>query len=105
MAILCFYSSQGVLVGKTLYVSGQIGMTLEGNLVRGIEAQTKLSLENLGHILNAAGISYNNGTHKIVLLISKNAFYFIHYNKLSEFILLLCCVFCIFSCQNHSAIV
>ena len=56
--------SQAVLVDKTLYVSGQLGLdTATGALVPGgVEAEAKRALDNMGHILQAAGISYNNGT-------------------------------------------
>ena len=57
-----FYS-QAVLVDKTLYISGQLGLdTQTGSLVPGgVEAETKKALDNMGHILEAAGISYKNG--------------------------------------------
>lgn len=49
---------------KTLYVSGQLGLDPEtGSLVPGgVEAEAKMALDNMGHILEAAGISYKNGT-------------------------------------------
>lgn len=47
---------------KTLYISGQIGMDVNsGQLMNGIEAQTKMALDHIGHILEAAGASYKNG--------------------------------------------
>jgi len=58
------------LVDKTLYISGQLGLdTATGALVPGgVEAEAKRALDNMGHILQAAGISYNNG--KIFQLLS-----------------------------------
>ena len=54
--------SQAVLVGQTLYVSGQIALHPEsGNLVDGsIEEETQQVLTNLGEILKAAGTSFAN---------------------------------------------
>lgn len=51
------------MVDKTLYISGQLGLdTATGALVPGgVEAEAKRALDNMGHILQAAGISYNNG--------------------------------------------
>jgi len=60
---LFLFNSQAVLVDKTLYISGQLGLdTQTGSLVPGgVEAETKKALDNMGHILEAAGISYKNG--------------------------------------------
>lgn len=57
--------SPGVLVDKTLYISGQIGWDVEGKLAEGIEAQTKLALENMGHVLAVVGANHSNG--KIIM--------------------------------------
>lgn len=54
-------TSKGVLVDKTLYISGQIGWTKEGKLVEGIEEQTKVALENMGYVLEAVGANHSNG--------------------------------------------
>ncbi len=56
-------NSPGVLVDKTLYISGQIGWNLNGQLANGIEAQTKLALENMGHVLEVVGANHSNGEH------------------------------------------
>jgi len=68
--------SQAVLVDKTLYVSGQLGLdTATGALVPGgVEAEAKRALDNMGHILQAAGISYNNVVKTTVLLADMNDF-------------------------------
>lgn len=54
--------SQGVLVGDTLYCSGQIALDPEtGQLLKAdIEDETALALENLGAILKAADMDYRN---------------------------------------------
>lgn len=53
--------SQAVLNGNLLFTSGQLGIIPEtGELALGVEAQTEWSLRNLGAILEAAGMSYEN---------------------------------------------
>lgn len=61
--------SQAVEAGGALYVSGQLpidGST--GKMAEGIEAQTRQSLANLGHILKEAGYDYSNVVKTTVLL-------------------------------------
>ncbi len=41
--------------GELLFTAGQIGLTPEGKLATGIEAQTHQAMDNLIHILGAAG--------------------------------------------------
>ncbi|OXA51397.1 rutC family protein C23G10.2 [Folsomia candida] len=60
--------SQAVQVDKTLYVSGQLGFTKNGELVEGLEAQTRQTLDNIGHILKAAGTDFLNVVKVTVLL-------------------------------------
>lgn len=60
---LAFYS-HAVQVDNVLYISGNLGMTIDGYLVDGVTNQTKLALENIGHILEAAGVSFDHGTNK-----------------------------------------
>ena len=53
--------SQAVESGGTLYVSGQLPVdAATGTMPAGIEAQTRRSLENLGHILHEAGYDFRN---------------------------------------------
>lgn len=61
--------SQAIEANDTLYVSGQLpidGST--GKMAEGIEAQTRQSLDNLGHILREAGMDYSNVVKTTVLL-------------------------------------
>lgn len=60
--------SQGVLMGNTLYLAGQVGINAEGDVVAGFEAQTRLTLDNLGFILKAAGASFKHGINFYNLL-------------------------------------
>ena len=62
--------SQAIMVGNTLYISGQIpvdptvGKVVEG----GIEAQTEQVLKNIGAILKEAGMDYSNVVKTTCLL-------------------------------------
>lgn len=49
--------SQAMVVKGIVYTSGQIGLTPQGILVEGIEAQTRQVLNNLSEVLQAAGSS------------------------------------------------
>ena len=47
--------SHAVKAGKTLYISGQLGLDpVSGELVEGVEAQARVALENLKSVLSAA---------------------------------------------------
>jgi 2-iminobutanoate/2-iminopropanoate deaminase len=52
--------SQAILVGDTLYCSGQIGLDPKSGLMLtdGIESEAEQVLENLGAVLKAAGMDY-----------------------------------------------
>ena len=53
--------SQGIAHGDLVFVSGQLGVDTEGNLVEGgIAAQTEQVMQNLSAILEAAGTSLQN---------------------------------------------
>jgi 2-iminobutanoate/2-iminopropanoate deaminase len=49
--------SDGIIAGKTLYVSGEQGTDAKGNLETGISAQTRAALENIRKIVSRAGFS------------------------------------------------
>ncbi|KAM9776029.1 2-iminobutanoate/2-iminopropanoate deaminase isoform X3 [Syngnathus typhle] len=68
--------SQAVLVDRTLYISGQLGMDVaSGQLVQGgVQAQTKQALVNMGEILKASGCNYTNVVKTTVLLANINDF-------------------------------
>lgn len=54
-----FYS-QGIEIreaGRLVFVSGQVGMTAEGNVLEGVEAQAAQAVANLNAVLDEAGMS------------------------------------------------
>ncbi len=54
--------NQAILVGNTLYSSGQIAIDPQtGAMVQdGIEVETKKVMDNVGAVLNAAGMNYTH---------------------------------------------
>jgi 2-iminobutanoate/2-iminopropanoate deaminase len=53
--------SPGVLVGDTLYISGQVDKHPQtAAQPQGIVAQTRMAMDNMGHVLRAAGMDYGN---------------------------------------------
>ena len=61
--------AQGVDTGALVFTSGQLGLDpATGALPAGIEAQTHQSLKNLGAILAAAGLGYDNVVKTTVFL-------------------------------------
>lgn len=61
--------SQAVEMNGTLFVSGQLPADpLTGEFPEGIEAQTRRSLDNLGYILEEAGLTFDDVVKTTVLL-------------------------------------
>ncbi len=61
--------SQAILVDGTLYSSGQIALTPEGELVEGdVAVQTRQVLSNLSAVLSEAGGSLNNVVKTTIFL-------------------------------------
>ncbi len=61
--------SQAVEADGTLYISGQLPIDgATGTMPDGIEAQTRQSLTNIGHILREAGYGYRDIAKTTVLL-------------------------------------
>lgn len=57
------------LAGGTLYCSGQLGLDpATGTLPAGVEAQARQALENLGAVLQAAGMDYADVVKTTVFL-------------------------------------
>ncbi|CAH2039619.1 unnamed protein product, partial [Iphiclides podalirius] len=60
--------SQAVLVDKTIYVSGVLGMDASSNMKNGIEYQTKQALDNLKLILEAGDTSLKGVVKTTILM-------------------------------------
>ena len=61
--------SQGVNLHGTVFVSGQIPVNpADGSIPAGIELQTRQAMDNIGAILNEAGLSFNDIVKTTVLL-------------------------------------
>ena len=61
--------SQAVELNGTLFISGQLPLDpATGAMPEGIEAQTRRSLDNIGYILEEAGLGYGDIVKTTVLL-------------------------------------
>lgn len=72
--------SQAVMVGNTLYISGQVAIDAEtGNLVTSnIEVETEQVMKNLGYILSEAGMDYTNVVKCSIFVADMNNFQLIN---------------------------
>jgi 2-iminobutanoate/2-iminopropanoate deaminase len=52
--------SPGVMVGKTLYISGQLGVPGSGATPADLKAQTRQAMDGIGTVLKAAGLGYEH---------------------------------------------
>ncbi|GAB4337178.1 MAG: RidA family protein [Flammeovirgaceae bacterium] len=69
--------SQAIMVGNTLYISGQIPINRlnGGTIVSGsIEAETEQVMKNLSYILEAAGMSFQNVVKSSIFIKNMNDF-------------------------------
>jgi 2-iminobutanoate/2-iminopropanoate deaminase len=69
--------SQAIMVGNTLYISGQIPINRSngGALISGsIEAETEQVMKNLSYILEAAGMSFQNVVKSTIFIKNMNDF-------------------------------
>jgi len=57
---------------RTLHISGQVGITPEGKVAAGIEAQTEAALSNILGILKAAGMGVEDLVKMTTFLIDAN---------------------------------
>jgi reactive intermediate/imine deaminase len=60
--------ASAVRTGDTVYLSGALGITPEGKLADGMEAQAKLAMDNLGAALKSAGLGWSNVAKCTVML-------------------------------------
>jgi 2-iminobutanoate/2-iminopropanoate deaminase len=67
--------SPGILVDGTLYIAGQIGADLKTRAVpTDFEAEVKLCLENIGIVLKAAGMTFDDAVSVQVYLTDMDLF-------------------------------
>jgi 2-iminobutanoate/2-iminopropanoate deaminase len=67
--------SQAVMVGNTLYCSGQIALDSNGNLLTdNIETETKQVMANIKDVLSAAGMDYSHIAKTSIFLTDMNDF-------------------------------
>ena len=63
------------LFGNFLFTSGQLGLDpATGELAQGVQAQTRQSLENIGAVLSAAGMSFGDVLKTTVFLADMDDF-------------------------------
>lgn len=60
--------SQAMRVGNTIWVSGQVGAAADRTIPEGIEAQTRLTFENLKTVLESAGATLDDIVELTLLL-------------------------------------
>ncbi|QQD84660.1 RidA family protein [Jeotgalicoccus sp. ATCC 8456] len=67
--------SHGVKTGNLFYSSGQVPLTLEGKIVsEDVKEQTKQVLDNVGGVLEAAELSYENVVKTTIFITNMNDF-------------------------------
>lgn len=67
--------SQAIISGDMVFCSGQIGIDPEtGNLAEGIKAQTEQVMKNLGSVLKAAGLSFDNVVKTTIFITDVNTY-------------------------------
>ena len=55
-----YHYAPGILVGDTLYISGQVGRDETLSVVEGAEAQFTQAFANVGKVLSAAGAGFDD---------------------------------------------
>lgn len=60
--------SSAVRAGDTVYLSGALGISPDGKLGEGMEAQARLAMDNLGAALKSAGLGWGDVTKCTVML-------------------------------------
>lgn len=71
--------SHGVKVGNMFYSSGQIPLDLEGKVVsEDVKEQTKQVMDNIGHVLEAAGLNYSHIVKTTIFISDMGSFPYIN---------------------------
>ena len=60
--------ASAVQAGDTVYLSGALGISSEGKLADGMEAQARLAMDNLGAALTSAGLGFGDVVKCTVML-------------------------------------
>ena len=60
--------SQAVEIENLVYTSGQMGMTPDGVVPEGVEAQSRQAMENIKNVLAAAGLGMDRVIKSLVFL-------------------------------------
>ncbi|MBO6755026.1 MAG: RidA family protein [Roseibium sp.] len=55
-----YHYAPGILIGDTLYISGQVGRDADLNVVRGVEAQFSQAFRNVEKVLTAASAGFDD---------------------------------------------
>lgn len=66
--------AQGVDTGEMVYLSGQLGLSPDGEMREGVEAQAHQSLENIEALLADVGLGFEHVVKTLVLLDDINDF-------------------------------
>lgn len=67
--------SQAVLMGNTLYCSGQIALDAHGQMHKdSIESETEQVMKNVGAVLKAAGMDYSHIVKTTIFITDMNDF-------------------------------
>ncbi|HEY1044813.1 MAG TPA: RidA family protein [Bacteroidia bacterium] len=67
--------SQAVLIGNTLYCSGQIALDSNGTFHNeSVETEAKQVMANIGHVLKASGMDYSNIVKTSIFLTNMDDF-------------------------------
>lgn len=65
----------GIATGNLVFLSGQLGLTPAGNLIEGgVKAEARQAMENLGKLLQEAGLGYENVVKTTIFLADINDF-------------------------------
>jgi len=65
----------GIAAGNLVFLAGQLGLTSAGTLIEGgVKAEARQAMENLGKLLQEAGLGYENVVKTTIFLADINDF-------------------------------